>query len=339
MLGGLAMFFLWPMAKLTREFLFGPVNVFTVILNRGPELKNDNGRTNILLLGIGGATHDGPNLTDAIMVLSFKAPGPLTIISVPRDIYLDSLGDKINSAYQIGLDSGVGTTLAKAVVSQVTGLPIHYAVVADFSAFDDIVNILGGIDVTVEHLLDDPAYPIDGKESDNCGFSVEEEASRAAALNAQTATEKEAFPCRYELLHFDVGTQHMDGTIALKFVRSRHAQGDEGTDFARSRRQQLVLSALKSKVLSSETFLNPKKIWQLYDQLKSHINSDLSQSEVNMLINTGLKYRGAQIKMTAIGQDFLENPPVDYRGWILLPKDGTWDQVHEFVKKSLAIGN
>lgn len=343
MLGLAALRFLLPAGKLAGEFLFGPVNIFSVVFRQGTELRNDNGRTNILLLGIGGTGHEGPTLTDAMILLSIKNRpdesktnlSPAVIISIPRDIYLGSLGDKINSAYDTGLKQGVGTLLVKSAVEQVTGFPIHYAVVADFSVFEEVVNTLGGIDVKVMDTLDDPGYPIAGKETDTCGYPPEEVATRSASISLSPTSEIDAFPCRYESLHFDTGRQHMDGATALKFVRSRHAQGDEGTDFARSRRQQLVLKAIKDKVLSSQTLLSPGKIYDIYSQLKSHIRSDLDSVEINMLVNLFLKYRTAQIKTAAIDQSLLENPPVDQRGWILLPKGGNWDQVHNFVKKQL----
>lgn len=336
--------FLLPTLGLIKEFFFGPVNVVSVIFSRNSELKNENGRTNVLLLGIGGGTHDGPNLTDSIMVLSVKTKfgdseeknlPPVTLISLPRDIYVDSLQNKINLAYQEGLDAGVGTVLVKSVVGQITGLPIHYAIVLDFSAFSQVVDVLGGIDVSIEHILDDSAYPILGRETDTCGYSSEEVRTRAATIDLSFESEFRAFPCRYETLHFDVGLQHMNGMTALKFVRSRHAQGDEGTDFARSRRQQLVLKAAKDKALSSETLLRPQKVLDIYGQIKSHINSDISPSEMNAFISLALAYKDALTQTVAIDQALLENPPVDQRGWILLPKGGNWDQVHKFIQKQL----
>lgn len=336
--------FLSPALKLAKEFLWGPVNVVSVVLNRSSELKNDNGRTNVLLLGIGGGAHEGPNLTDSMIVLSAmtkldtantKTPLQVNLISLPRDIYIDSLQDKINSAYKEGLDKGVGTVLVKSVVGQITGLPIHYVVVLDFSAFSEVIDILGGIDVNVEATLDDPAYPLAGKETETCGFSPSEVTARAATINLSPDSEYQAFPCRYESLHFDPGLRHMGGETALKFVRSRHAEGDQGTDFARSRRQQLVIKAIKDKALSSETLLSPQKILDIYSQIKSHVTSDLDSSELSVAINLALKYKNAPIKTAAIDETLLENPPVDYRGWILLPKNGSWDQVHEFVKSQL----
>lgn len=337
--------FLSPIARLAKEFLFGPVNVFSVVFKRHDPLKNDNGRTNILILGIGGNGHDGPNLTDAMMVLSLKSVltgqegrnlPPVVLISVPRDVYLDSLQNKINFAYQTGLDNHVGATLAKAVVSQITGLPIHYSVVADFSAFAKVIDILGGLDVNVAHVLDDPGYPVSGKENDTCGFSPDDVASRSATITISPMSEIEAFPCRYEQLHFEVGLQHMNGITALKFVRSRHAQSDEGTDFARNQRQQLVLQAVKNKVISTATLTDPGKILAVYQNLQSHINTDLDSSEINNLIKLALSYRSSAIRSTVIDEKFFTNPPIDFRGWILVPNDPSWGEIHEFVKKQLA---
>jgi anionic cell wall polymer biosynthesis LytR-Cps2A-Psr (LCP) family protein len=66
-------------------------------------LKQSDNRINILLLGIGGGTHDGPNLTDTIMLASidFKAD-KVTLVSIPRDLWLPDTNQKINAAYAIG---------------------------------------------------------------------------------------------------------------------------------------------------------------------------------------------------------------------------------------------
>ncbi|MCL5432415.1 MAG: LCP family protein [Patescibacteria group bacterium] len=301
-------------------------------------LKNDNGRTNILLLGIGDAGHDGPNLTDSMIVLSLQPKThQATLISLPRDIYLDSLQSKINAAYAFGQDQNppMGLAMAKAAATEVTGLPIHYAIRGNFSVFREIVDLVGGIDVTVAHPLDDYLYPIDGKENDSCGFSPEQAASLAATIvdDASAAT---AFPCRYEHLHFDPGFQHMDGATALKFVRSRHAVGDEGSDFARAARQQLVLEALKNKIFSTDTLLNPAKILTIYNQVKTDIDTDIAPSEIGAFLKVTLQYRGVAIKSVVLDETYLINPPVDYRGWILLPTSGNWDAVHQFIQSQLA---
>ncbi|MBI4099865.1 LCP family protein [Candidatus Microgenomates bacterium] len=317
----LALLFLTlPLLRLGKEFLFGPVNVFSVVFPRSSELKNDNGRVNILVLGIGDPGHDGPNLTDTMMVVSAKidAPNTIDLISLPRDIYLDSLGGKINTAYALGANKSpdIGLVMAKAVVGEVTGLPIQYAVVVDFSVFERVVDLVGGVDVNVETAFDDPEYPIDGKENDPCNGDPE-------------------FKCRYQTLHFAAGVTHMDGATALKFVRSRHAQSDEGTDFARGRRQQQVLAALKGKLLSGSLLLNPSKILEIYSELKAHINTDMDSKEAGKVLNLALKFKNSRVKNIVLDLSVLENPPIDDRGWILTPKGGDWREVHQFLTSQL----
>ena len=97
------------------------------------------------------------------------------------------------------------------------------------------------------------------------------------------------FPCRYETVHFEKGLQKMDGITALKYARSRHSLSEEGSDFARAKRQQIVINATKNKALSFSTFSNPVKLKNLYDAYKDNLETDISffeaQSIYNMLSN------------------------------------------------------
>lgn len=268
-----------------------------------PLLKNDNGRINILILGTGGENHDGPDLTDTMIVASLT-PDIITTISIPRDIYSYSLESKINQAYSLGK--------AQETVTEITGLPIHYFVKIDFSVFEKIIDILEGIDINVPVSFDDYQYPITSKENDLCNGDW-------------------TFACRYEHLHFDAGWQHMNGKIALKYVRSRHAEGDEGTDFARAARQQLVINAVRNKILSTQNIFNISKGLGIYNQIKTNLVTDLDIR----LLASGLNYKNATIKNVVLGETLFDNPPEDYRGWILLPKNGDWSQIHQFIQEQI----
>ena len=129
----------------------------------------------------------------------------------------------------------------------------------------------------------------------------------------------------------------MDGVTALRFVRSRHAEGDEGTDFARSQRQQLVMKAVKDKAFSSETILSPQKIEDVYAVLKENVYTDVAPGEMNALAKIVLKYRAVPTKTFTLGLDDLVNPPIDERGWILLPKDNSWTRIHRKIKEALEL--
>src|SRR5579884_3030834 len=237
-----------------------PTSVLHNVIPRaaGSDIKQTNDRVNILLLGIGGGTHDGPDLTDSIIVASYDLKtNDVVMFSIPRDLWLPSIQQKINAAYTVGLSKGGdGLGYTENAIGDVMGIPIHYAVVLDFSGFSKAIDLVGGVDVNVPDTFDDYQYPIDGKENDLCGWKEQQMTltpDQAKQLNVnpgplkvyidptgKVATDSASldFSCRFEHIHFDKGMTHMDGTTALKFVRSRHALGIEGSDFARSRRQQ-----------------------------------------------------------------------------------------------------
>lgn len=324
--------------------------VFQLLFNKEVSLKQSNNNINILIMGIGGGQHEGPELTDSIIFSSIDQDKKrVSLISVPRDVWMPDIKAKINTAYVTGESKrkGGGLTLAKGAVSKLLGQEIDYVFIIDFSGFIKGVDLVGGLDINVENVLDDYEYPIAGKEQDACGHS-EEELPKLATASSQL----EAFPCRYTHLHFDEGLQHMDGETALQFVRSRHAKGEEGTDFARSRRQEKIISAFKDKVLSAETLLNPVKVISLYSTLKDNIKTDIVQDEFDDFIRLAQNLKDAQIHNVTLddGDDtnktpgLLINPPIgqEYRNqWVLIPRRGNEDfsEIHEYVFCEIKIGN
>jgi LCP family protein required for cell wall assembly len=284
---------------------------------RQPNLKNSQGRTNLLLLGAGGANHAAPDLTDTLIFTSIDLEtGKTLLLSIPRDIWVDSLKAKINTAYHWGEEKkkGGGLILAKATVSEILDQPVHYAILIDFDGFVKAIDLVSGIDIDVERAFDDYQYPVPGME------------------------EAEPEELRYEHLHFDKGWQHMDGEKALKYVRSRYAEGEEGTDFARSKRQQKFLLALKEKIFSLKTLLNPGKIKELVAIFGDSMDTDFLEKEYPELLKLAFKFDQAKIKSVILNEDLLYNPPkYQYDGqWVLAPLAGDWQEVHEFVKQLIA---
>jgi len=224
-------------------------------------------RINIALYGYGGPGHDGPYLTDSIMVVSLQPEADRTVrvaeISVPRDWYVPiELGngkrgfDRVNQAYSSGMDGsgpvpsdqpGAGASVANPTLSRMLGLQIDYFVGIDFSAFKSAVDAVGGVDVNVPTSFTDSEYP--AGECVNGG------------------------DCSYRRVHFDSGIQHMDGATALVFSRSRHGSDGEGSDFARSKRQQLITAAVKQKLLSVGGI---GQLPDLLNALGDHVKTDLT---------------------------------------------------------------
>src|SRR3989338_8206563 len=268
--------------------------LYQLIFNKNIELKStEYERINVLLLGIAGGSHEGPNLSDTIIFASIDLSDPkIALVSIPRDLWLSDLDAKINTAYASGeaRKEGGGLILAKSAVSKITGQPIDYTVVIDFSGFVEAVDLMGGLDIEVEKDIDDFEYPVAGREDDPCGNSPEELEALATA-----SSQLEAFPCRYEHLYFDKGLNQMDGETTLKFVRTRHATGNEGTDFARSQRQEKVIRAFMNKAFSLGVLANPAKIIGFRGIIDENINTDIEQNEFDDFIKLAGKFKNAKI--------------------------------------------
>ena len=325
---------------------FSPV-LLGLLFHKDIALKKTNEQINILLLGIGGGKHEGPNLSDSIIFASINPQkNTVSLISIPRDLWIPDLNAKINTAYATGEEKrkGGGLLLSRAVVAKVLGQQIDYGIRVDFDGFIKAVDLIGGIDVAVERTVDDYEYPIEGKENDTCGHT-DEDIPKLATSSSQL----EAFPCRYMHIHFDKGQQHMDGITALRFVRSRHAKGVEGTDFARSNRQEKIIQGFKNRVLSIDTLLNPLKVISLFTTFSDNVDTDIPQSEIDDFVRLADKMREATIRSAVLDygdttrSGLLVNPPIssDYRSaWVLIPRkgNGNFMEVREYVTCIISTG-
>jgi LCP family protein required for cell wall assembly len=299
---------------------------------------------NIALLGIGGAKHDGPDLSDTIILANVNIKqNKVHMFSIPRDLWVTSADDKINAVYANAQKDNKGISAVEDMLYKVTGQKIDYVVVLDFQGFTTLVDYLGGIDVDVAHTLDDYSYPIEGKEEDACGKSEEDIQTFTATDSAETDL-WQFFSCRYKHVHVDVGLTHMDGQTALEFVRSRHGIGEEGSDFARSRRQQLVIAALRDKAFSLGVILNPVKLLGVYNILKENINTNIDTDKIDDFIKLANKLKGGKIQNYVIDQGdisedrfgLLINPPIseEYRmKWVLTPRvgNGNFSEIQEYI--------
>ncbi len=274
----------------------------------GQTARSTNDQVNILILGIGGGNHDGPNLSDSIIVVNYNFDkNKLTTIGLPRDIWSPPLRDRINSAYAYGVAKGntqTGIKLAKATIETVINQPIHYAVVIDFDKFKKLIDYVGGVDITVKTSFTDSEYPIEGKENDTCGGDPD-------------------YKCRYTQVTFDKGMQHMDGERALVFVRSRHGDNGEGSDFARSQRQQLVLTDLKDKMMKILLSHDINKISSLYEAVNNSLIRDISNQEIAVIAKNVLLKKNFTQKNVFLPQELFAVPDAnDYDGrYVLIPKD------------------
>lgn len=295
--------------------ILGTIN--SLVRSADKNLKGeDRGRINILLLGMGGKNHAGGFLTDTIMLSSLDTKEKkVALLSIPRDMSIpmeDGGGwRKINNvnAFAEAKSKGSGGLAASQAVGDILDVPIDYYVRLDFQGFINIIDELGGIDVYVENTLDDKSYPIMGKEDD-------------------------AWENRFEHLYIEEGWQEMDGELALKYVRSRHGAGIEGSDFARSKRQQKVLEAVKEKFLSGWTIFKPKMISDIIEEFNEHVSTNLKAWEAIKLwdifkninneniINKGLNNSPNGLLVDTTGAD---------GAYILIPRSGDFAEIQYMV--------
>ena len=225
----------------------------------GPGLSSSNDpnsvgnrRINVLVLGLDRRPREGNifTRTDTMIVLTIdpqtKTAG---ILGIPRDLYVTipngdggTFDERINTALEYGETykyPGGGPKLAEDTIAQNLGINIDHYVIIDFSAFKEVIDSLGGIDVDVPNSLYDPTY-------------------------SETELPGDYFP-----LDFSPGMQHMDGRTALGYARSRNTT----SDLDRIQRQQRIIFAVMDKALSLDVLPNALDLWNKY---KNTISTDIS---------------------------------------------------------------
>ncbi len=236
-----------------------------------PELLRGegDGRINILLLGVGGAGHDGGDLTDTMMVLSVDPVNhTAAAISLPRDLWIKSPVtkgteyQKINAVFTTAKSAylaknsqatrkqltEVGFQAVDQAVGTVLGVKVDYHVLADFKAFSQAIDTVEGITVDVKETLDDPMLAWENNNS-----------TRVA----------------------NVGMQTMNGKQALLYARSRYTT----SDFARNERQRAIVVALKNKATTMRNISDPTRLTALMDAFSANMYSDLSPTGATRLLS------------------------------------------------------
>ncbi|EFU42181.1 cell envelope-related transcriptional attenuator [Paenibacillus vortex V453] len=202
-------------------------------------------RINILLIG-GDSRGDDAGRSDTMLVASID---PVTkrahLFSLLRDTYVEIPGHgkgRLNSAFAYG-----GIELTRQTIGDLLDLPIHKYIYTDFVGFIALVDSLGGVDIEVEKDMyytskaDKHMYDIDLKQ----------------------------------------GLQHLDGKMALQYVRFRH---DAKSDFARTERQRILMTEVAKKMQTTNSLI---KLPGILDSIAPYIETDLSPKEMLKLMALG----------------------------------------------------
>ncbi|WP_238007259.1 LCP family protein [Dactylosporangium sp. AC04546] len=247
-----------------------------------------SGAKNILLIGIDPRPNQNPTdsiRSDSILILHIPASHDMAfLISIPRDTWVSipkySNGkqtfnggkDKINGAFAAG-GNGLtgkdqrkhGTTLLAQTIKQNWGVTFDAAAIIDFVGFQEVVKVLGGVDMYVDQRTVSVHNGTDAQGNHKVPFEQRDNGSGGTTL----IPIKGVTPKVYE-----VGFQHLAAWEALDFVRQRETLPN--SDYDRQRHQQQFIKALLKKIASKEVLGNPSKL-----------NSVLSVVGSAMTIDTG----------------------------------------------------
>lgn len=278
------------------------------------------GQINILLLGIGGEGHDGPYLSDTMIVAQIRPDkGEVALTSLPRDLWVEMPGNlgyrKINAAFAEGFSRYDSFALAgkwaMETTEKVTGLNIPYFAVVDFRGFEEAIDQIGGVEVQVERTFTDAQFP-----DENKGYLAP--------------------------LTFKAGSQTMDGKTALQFARSRHGDNNEGSDFARSLRQQKVISSFKEKVLNLNLITDAGSVNRLLNTFADHFHTNLGPAELFRLVRLAQTKDVKTFYSLSLDEStgLLCSKILEENGaWVLLPCPGkSQEDIRVFFKNSFSWG-
>jgi LCP family protein required for cell wall assembly len=255
----------------------------------------------ILLVG----THE--NQADALILTHLSPDRTVSMISIPRDLWWNNR--KLSHHAEIyGIEHLVDQ------VEAITQRTIDGWVAVDMYAFIEVVDILGGIEVTLQEPLIDPTYRV-----------------REAG--------------EWRTLYYEAGTHHIGGVEALRLARSRHTSND----FERAQRQQMILASLRQRIneLNAGSL---DRVYELVETLTRYVTTSYSAWELAQFY---LGYRNAEIaNRTGLTFDNvlyntwsnlhlqgLERSEVDddfYLGaWILLPREDDWNVIPWFIEENI----
>ncbi|MBP2649645.1 MAG: lytR 1 [Firmicutes bacterium] len=216
--------FISLLAAMTSVAVYAYNNLFdkkakAVVEPRTATTPTITNRINILFLGVddGDVENVGaPKRSDTMIVVSINPKeGTINLLAIPRDTKVNIPGhkgyDKITHAYAYG-----GPEMSVRTVHEFLGIPINYYAVMDWQGFINVIDVLGGLDLYVEHDMnyDDPYANLS--------------------------------------IHLTKGFQHLDGQKAGDYVRFRH---DELGDIGRVERQQRFLKTMRNQMFSFGTIL------------------------------------------------------------------------------------
>jgi polyisoprenyl-teichoic acid--peptidoglycan teichoic acid transferase len=270
-----------------------------------PSFRAGAGRdgTDILLIG----SHE--TKADTIMLVHLSPERTVSMVSIPRDIYYQRR--KLSDHYEV-----YGARPFIRRIEEITSRSIDGYVAIDMYAFIEVIDVLGGITMTLPEPLNDPTYRVrdDGE---------------------------------WGTLHYPAGTYALNGVEALRIARSRATT----TDFGRSERQQAMLEAIRSRINDLHAG-DLDTVYNLFRTLYDYVDTDLNAWELTQYFlafrnarianRAGMSYENvlystySNVHARGISMEEAEEMEDFFLGlWILLPRGDDWNVIPWFVDRNL----
>jgi polyisoprenyl-teichoic acid--peptidoglycan teichoic acid transferase len=252
-------------------------------------------RITVLLVGVDFAPGRDHHLTDTMMIATLDPrTGEGAMVSVPRDLYGVPLGQggtwhaKLNSLMSRAESDPTnfpmgGPAALKAAIGELLGTRIHYFAAIDIDGMRQVIDTIGGITVTVERAVHDPRYA--DEIAGTRGFSIQP------------------------------GVQHMNGQVAMAFIRSRQGVGD--SDFTRAERQQQVLTAIARKLTAGNLLVT---LPGLLDAVRDNVSTDVPSRRIpDIAAEVQTADLGSLERIVLAPPEYVTPDPHSAEGYVLHP--------------------
>lgn len=279
-----------------------------------------NGRTNVLVFGTEGydmsgstdyanrdsssGTHDGAQLTDSIMVISFdQNTQDVALLSLPRDLKVPAAcsAGKVNEVYycnnQNGTDEAAGAEALMRQLSAVLGIEFQYWAHVNWGSLADIVDTLGGITVTLDEDINDYYYT-------------------TMVISAGVPT-------------------RLNGVQAVALARARH--GTTGGDFTRGNSQQKIVEGIVQEIVSNG--VNISEAFGLLNILGDNLRSNFSADNIKAGVKLASTFNANNIRnVPLVDYDnniyYVKTSMINGISYVV-PAAGATDysQIHDYVAK------
>ncbi len=256
-----------------------------------PQLES-NDRLTVLVMGVDRRPGESfSTRTDTMIVLSIDPENDTaSMLSIPRDLYVDIPGvgnQRINTALPYGAYNGGeagGADLVRRTINHNLGISIDHYILLDFQTVIDVIDEAGGVMIDVPYDIDDPTYP-----DMNYGFDP---------------------------LFIPQGRWLMSGEVALKYMRTRHADGD----FNRSKRQQQVILAFRDALLADGLAGAAAKARSFYSEARDGVVTDMAITDMLGIANAASNIDTANIRSAVLDANYVYDHTTESGAYVLIPR-------------------